>query len=273
MRRIGWKQSVRALLLAVATVAGLNGLAPEAKAFQFNNGDLVLAIFGNATEFYYDIGTNSALLAPGALNTFNIGALTGSPFAPGSGVVVGPQTQWTIVGRDPQVTTPAANGIFTYAASQNNSANISIVPAISPYNGRVQGWDSALNLSTGATPIGPGAQVFLSSADPAAFTNPTNFNLSGTLGGSWNAGGMQGSIGDLLNIIKGQARQSGPPVVTNVISDAGMAILSASGQLTICGGAGCSVAAVPLPAAVVLFGSGLIGLVGLARRRLTNMAI
>lgn len=269
MTRIGWKHRAQVLLVALATAAGLEGLTPEAKAFQFNNGDLVLAIFGNNTEFYYDIGQRSTLLAPGTPTTIDISGLAGSPFAPGSGVVGGPQTQWTIIGRDPVPATPAANGIYVYAASQNNAANISIVPAISQTNTRVQAWNSFLNTSTGATPAGPGAQVFLNSTDPAAFTNSTNFALSGTLGGSWNAGGMQGSLGDLLNIIQGRARNEAGQ--TNVISDAGMAILSASGVLTICGGAGCSVSAVPVPTAVVLFGSGLVGLVGIARRRLAHM--
>jgi hypothetical protein len=183
-------------------------------------------------------------------------------------VVGGPQTQWTILGRNPVTATPAANGIFVYAASQNDAANISTVPAISQTNSRIQGWNGLLNTSTGSTPAGPGAQVFLSSTDPAAFTNNTNFGSGGTLGNSWNAGGMQGSLGDLLSLLEGRARNEAGQ--TNVISDAGRAILLASGQLSICGGAGCSVSAVPLPAAVVLFGSGLIGLVVIARRKFTG---
>jgi len=268
MRRIGWKQSVRVLLVAIATVAGVEGLTLEAKALQFSNGDLVLAMYGNNTEFYYDIGAKATLLAPGAQTLVDISALPGSPFAAGSGVVGGPQTQWSIVGRDIVPTTPTSLGTFTYAASQSDAANISIVPSITTYSTRVQGWNSALDASTGSTPIGQGAHVFLNSTDPAAFTNGNNFGLDGTLGGTWNAGGMQGSLGDLLTILEGRARNEAGQ--TNVISDAGRAVLLASGQLEICGGPGCSVAAVPLPAAVVLFGSGLIGLVGIARRRLTN---
>ena len=271
MRRMGWKHKARILLVALATVSGLQGMTPEAKAFQFNNGDLVLAIFGNNTEFYYDIGQKSSLLAPGPLTTIDISALPGSPFAPGSGVVGGAQTQWTIIGRNQVAASPSANGIFVYAGSQNDSSNITILPGISATNSRIQGWNSFLNGSTGSTPIGPGAQVFLNSTDPAAFTNPNNFDIDGTLGGSWNGGGMKGSVGDLLNILEGRARNELGQ--TNVISDAGRAILLASGQLTICGGAGCSLATVPVPAAVVLFASGLIGLVGIARRKLTGITV
>lgn len=264
------KRVRRAAALALSAVLGLAGLPQAASAFQFNNGDLVLAIFGNSTEYYYDIGNFGPLLTPGTLTTIDIAALPGSPFAPASGVVAGPETQWTIVGRNPVPMTPAANGIYTYSGSQNAAAGIVTTPAISPQNGRIQGWNSFLNASTGATPVGAGAQVFLPSTDPAAFTNPTNFNLSGTFGGSWNDGGMQGSIGDVLNILEGRSRDTSG--ATNLISDVGRVVLSASGQLTICGGANCDLAPVPVPAAAVLFGSGLVGLVGIARRKLAAMA-
>ena len=256
---------LKAAVVGLLAVLGFAGSPKEAPAFQFDgnlngNGELVLAIFGNNTEYYYDIGSKSTLLAPGASNTFDVSAA----FASGAGVVSGPQTQWTIIGRAPVTATPSINGIFTYAASQNDAAGQSVVPAIGTFSTRIQTWDSALLASTGATPSGSGAAVFLNSTDPAAFTNSNNFNLSGTLGGTWNGGFMQGSLNNILNMIQGQGRNAAGQ--TNVLSDVGQAILTASGQLTICGGAGCSVSAVPVPAAVVLFGSGLAAMVGLARR-------
>lgn len=254
------RRTLKAAGIMMLAVLGLAGLPKEAPAFQFGNGDLVLAIFGNNTEYYYDIGNFSGLLTPGSSQTFDVSAA----FAPGAGVVGGPQTQWTIIGKNAIPTTPAVNGIFTYSGTQMTTADVTIVPAIGTEQVRVVGWNSFLNTSTGATPAGAGASVFLNSADPAAFTNATNFGLGGFLGGTWNDGGMQGSVGDVLNIIQGQARNTSGQ--TNILSDVGRAVLSASGQLTICGGAGCSVAAVPVPAAVWLFGSGLAAMAGLARR-------
>ena len=252
----------RATAMMLAAVLGLAGLPNQASAFQFNNGDLVLAIFGNNQEFYYDVGTAASLLAPGAKNSFDVAGLAGSPFAPASGVVAGPQTQWELLGAFTDSTaSPAATGVFTFAGSQNNAAGILTKPGVGSSNTLQATWNSALLASTGATPAGPGSTQFLASTDPASYT--TTFGLGGFLGGTWPTGLMQGSLDSTLSMIKGQARQGS---TLNVISDIGRAVLSASGTLSICGGAGCSVAAVPIPAAAVLFVSGLVGVIGIARR-------
>jgi hypothetical protein len=259
--------------MALFGVLGLAGVPHEARAFQFNNGDLVLTIFGNNQEFYYDVGQASTLLAPGAQNSFNVGGLAGSPFNPSNGVVGTPQTQWEVLGQftDPTAS-PASTGVFSFTGSQNNSqtitANPSGIPAVGQTTTRVGTWNNALSHDVATAPgAGPGASTFLGNTDPASFT--MNFGLGGNLGGSWSKGGMQGALDNILIMIQGQARTHAGQL--NAISDTGSAVLSSSGILSICGGAGCSVAAVPVPAAVILFGTGLIGLVGIARKTRTNV--
>src|SRR5262249_23737436 len=155
----------------------------------------------------------------------------GLPFAPGSGVVGGLQTQWTLLGAftDP-LASPAAAGVFTFNASQSDAAGILSKPAIGSTSTPNAAWDKALlNTPNPAPGAGPGASTFLGSTDPGSFT--TTFGLGGFLNGAWPQGGMQGSLGDVLNMIQGQARSG---ATLNVISDAGRAVLSASGTLDVC---------------------------------------
>ena len=81
------------------------------------------------------------------------------------------------------------------------------------------------------------------------------------MAGAWPVA-MQGSLDQVLNIMKGD-------VAGGTFSQVGSALLTASGFLTV-GNPG-PAAAVPLPAGVVLFGTGLIGLVGIARRSFNRM--
>jgi hypothetical protein len=258
-------------------ILGLAGLPKESQAtpFTFNNGDLVLAIYGSSNEFYYDIGQFSAATAPGA-RTIDLTALgPNSPFAQGAGVI-GANTQWTILGANLVPTTPTANGVFTFTASQFDTSQFvpptgtgtAPKPSINATNSKIGSWNSELGQLPGAAPGGTGAFMFLSSAEDAAFSKDANFGLGGLLGGTWGGGNMQGLFNTTLSLIQGRARNETGG--TNVLSDIGRAILTADGQLTICGGAGCSVTPVPIPAAVVLFGSGLIGLIGIARRTRTG---
>jgi len=275
MKRFSSRRYLRKTVIGLFAILGLAGMPREAPAFQFNNGDLVLAIYSTngqaSTEFYYDVGQFSTLLAPGTTTTVDFGTAPGSPFAPGSGVPVGgADTRFTLLGRNQIAASPSVNGIFTFTSSTSDAAG-QTTASISPTNSKIVGWNSALLASTGSTPFGQGASTFLSSTDPAAFTNGNNFGIGGSLGGTWS-GGMEGTIGSLLNIIQGQARNA--QGTTNILSDVGRVVLSAQGVLSICGGAGCNpTAPVPVPAAVILFGSGLIGLVGIARRRISGAPV
>ena len=82
------------------------------------------------------------------------------------------------------------------------------------------------------------------------------------MSGSWPVA-MFGNPGEILNILKAD-------VSTNTFTQVGRVQLL-NGILTL-GNPGPGGAPVPLPAGVVLFGSGLIGLIGIARRSFNRMA-
>lgn len=257
MRCSTWKKTPKAAATMLFAILGLAGLPNQTLAFQFNSGDLVLAIFGNNQEYITDLGPISSVLpASGLTNTFNIGASALNPLAATTG---SQPIQWSLL--EYQGTNAATNVI--YAASSRDAAMLTALGnnSVNGQRNNMVAWNGFLTTAGGGS--GSGAEVLLSSTDPASFTS--RFGMGGDLNGSF-VGPMQGDVDTLVNLIRGQNAGG------NILSDAGRAILSASGQLTICGGAGCSISAVPLPAAVVLFGSGLIGLVGIARRKVSLLS-
>lgn len=256
MERTWTLRKAKALTGIVAVVVELSGLATGAQAFEFNSGDFVLAIYGNSQEYYRNLGPAANLLVPGAQNTFDLSA---SPLAPLSATAGNEPIQWTVLSG--QGTTQL--NTFTNVASQQTSAQIiasgsnnGVVPA----NTNITSWRNTIGPATG-----PGSEIVLNAVDPASFT--TRFGINGTLGNTFTGGGLQGSLDSVLFLIQGQARTAGGDL--NVLSDVGRVMLALNGQLNICGGAGCTPAVIPIPAGIILFGTGLIGLVGIARRKLT----
>jgi hypothetical protein len=267
------KKTVLALAGAAVLVTG--GLNQPAQAFNFQQGDLVLAIYGNKTtgegkEALINlsdltpiggsgpVGDMNALTNPSQTYTFDLsaylnaaGVIDANPADPAYPV------RYTVMGYlDEGVT----GGVSIKAGSATNIAG-TVQSAIGNTGVGLNSWagnvndGNAPNLVTGQN----GAVV--------DFTSTISFSTrSGAAEKLWNGFNptMASNLGQLLYIVKGDTELVDDPLISM-----GQAMLSANGLFQITGG---QLAAIPVPAAVVLFGTGLIGLVGMARRNLFRQA-
>lgn len=237
MKVRGSKRIMMAAALAVATM--VSGMVSQAQAFTFGQNDLVLAIYGNSTEAMYNLGNYNTLLAPGANTVIELGTAGVSAASVGTN-----QVRWTLFGWD----LAAPSGMGIHAATSFAPAQITgtldflsqFVPSTS--------WTGGFSGDT------------ISSSNINSFSSNLNTSGAGKFEGAWPVA-MQGTIDQILNIMRGDAGD-------NTFTQVGRVQFTSTGQLTI-GNPG--PAAVPLPAGVVLFGTGLIGLVGIARRSFSRM--
>jgi hypothetical protein len=223
--------------IVMATVLAVAGVASQAQAFVFTEGDVVLAIWGNNTEALYNLGTidtaftavNQTLdvsaglaAAQSGVNPVRFSVFGASNFT--GQIIAGTTTALSAVNRDLVNITQQLGVLGTWGPFSNFSGNT------------------------------------ISRSDAASFSS--RMDIDGpSLNGTWPVD-MYGSLGSILNILSGVDQEPG-------LTQIGRVLLAANGILTY-GNPG--PAAVPLPAAVILFGSGLIGLVGLARRSATGRA-
>lgn len=244
MKLRGIERIMGATTLAVAAVTA--GIAGQAQAFSFNQGDLVLAIYGNSTEALYNLGPASTRLASG--QSFNLDVSAGLQAA---GVGTNP-VKYTVFGHD----------------IADEGATLSVWAGSKVDPGQIDPSKLGLQLQFGFSANAQAFSVFDGNTIPKAdslksFSGNFNNAGAGNFDGTWPVA-AQGDLGDILNVLKGD-------VNTNTFSQVGRILLGADGLLTI-GNPGPSTAPVPLPAGVVLFGSGLIGLIGIARRSFTQQA-
>jgi hypothetical protein len=233
---------VKSAVITAASVMALTvvGLAGQAQAFSFGENDLVLAIYGNNTEALVNLGNYNTLLANNASATFNVSAELAAAQVGGAPV------KYTLFGWDVSLPNGQLHAATAFAPGSIPTGGINLTNQFNP----------SVNMAflpsfTGNT---------IAKADTRSFSSNLNTAGAGFFEGAWTVA-MQGNLDQLMNILRGN-------VETNTFTRVGGLLLTANGQLTI-GNPGPS--AVPLPAGVVLFGTGLIGLVGMARRSFNRM--
>lgn len=233
------KRTVMATALAVATAVA--GVAGQAQAFSFGENDLVLAIYGNNTEALVNLGNYNTLLANNASTPFNLSAELAA-----ASVGTNP-VKYTIFGWDVSLPNGQLHAASAFEPGSIPNSGLNLTNQFNPSVNM-----SFLPAFTGNT---------IAKADPGSFTQNLNLAGDGRLGSAWTVA-MEGTLDSVLNIMRGN-------VETNSFTQVGRVLLAADGQLTI-GNPG--PAAIPLPAGVVLFGTGLIALIGIARRSFNQKA-
>lgn len=240
-----------AAVLAVTAVAVMGGPS-NALALGFNFGDLGFFVYGGNDQRYESFGTGSSdpvLNATGATRDISADLAQLS-----NGATTG--LRYSVVGT-------ATDGLTFYVSS--TSSTITPTQASNSFAANAQGeflfWAGQHAAQTGgvSNPLANNPSFTAASA-PHSYTSI--LGTAGVLNGQVGFN-THGTLDQLLHIFAVNVDGVNPETYTRVAT----ALLTGNGQLTVT-----SLTAVPVPAAVVLFGSGLVGLAGLARRSMKKLA-
>ncbi|BCA54908.1 hypothetical protein W02_20480 [Nitrospira sp. KM1] len=243
----GMFTSVRggAVAMALGAIVLMAGMVGEAQAIQFGSGDLVLAVYGNETELVQKVGTIGSLPNAGISTSIDL-----------SGVAGPNPLQYTLFGftqTPPSAPTSFVAGSSLVAGSFTAAQKIGIAPTnfVNP----LFSWGTQLAAINDTRTLIPKADQF-------SFTSFLNLSGNNSMNGGFPVR-TSSEVDTLLNLIGRQNSGQGNVAVT----DLGTAMLTSAGLLTI---PGASAPPVPVPAAAVLFATGIIGLAGIARRSWGN---
>ncbi len=232
--------TVKRLAVAAVAAAALTGSVTAAHAMTFNTGDAVLVIYGNDNQGYLNLGNWESLKTNGA--SINVSSILSATGVSGLNTI-----EYTILG-NMGVLTPMWFGNSVDISQWTTTNKNQVLP--NTFNVGLTNWNGQITTANDPSrTIYSKSDTLLSYSvylDPGN-TDTYNGSIPGTRRGS-------ADIGNVLYLLE---RTGAASTLTGVTT----ALLNAqTGTLT--------VAAVPIPAAAVLFATGVVGLVGIARRKL-----
>ncbi|WP_062484642.1 hypothetical protein [Candidatus Nitrospira inopinata] len=244
--------TIKQTVAAFAAVAGLAvvGLPSPASALEFPFGDLAFVVYGGDTERYENMGTGSVAWLEETPRSFGTNIASVLPVLQ-QGAALG--VRWALYGS-------TADGYHMYMTSQARTITPQILENIFP----TQAAERFLEWGQSRLPFVSGGigntfannPLLLPASNPQSFTNFVG--REGQLGG-YTPFQTHGPLDRVLTLLKVNTDGFDPQITI-----VGTAVLTRDGQLR--------VTPIPIPAAVILFGSGLIGLVGLSRRSMNKTA-
>jgi hypothetical protein len=230
--------------MAVAVTVGaiIAGMPSKADALVFAPGDAVLVIYGNDNEGYMNLGNWNTLKTNGG--SFDVSSILNATGVSGTNTI-----QYTVVGNAGSTLVPMWFGNSTDISTWTSTNKNQVSP--NTYNTALTNWAGALQAVNGGAGD-PSKQIY-GKGDSTSFhtyLNPQDNNLlaaaiPGTKRGS-------ADIDSVLYLLERTGAASTLAGVAN-------GFLNSQTQMF-------TVSAVPIPAAAVLFATGMIGLIGIARR-------
>jgi hypothetical protein len=248
LRKSAFKAMVVAGMLAVA---GLGGIPQQAQALTFNAGDAVLVIYGNGTEYYRNLGPSSAIPSSVTIASSFMSQLGGA--AP---------IEYTIIGGN--AANFGAAPTSTFEGTAVPSTNVSSLSGwTATRNGAInqqQYWNTIVNWAGQVGTIA-GSEHVLASSETTSFSS--FFGTADRLNAAFPLR-MSSNIDSALYLLGRDFLPVGTQTAQSALGQANLTLVAGTGAGNF------TFAPVPIPAAVVLFGSGLIGLIGIARRKFTQ---
>lgn len=233
-----WTRIAQTVTVAAVALAAVSVSVP-AHALVYNTGEAVLVIYGNEQQGYLNLGNWDTLKTTGG--SFPVADILNTAGVSGANPI-----EYTIVGNSGALTPMwfgSNQAIGDWTSTQKTLLNTNA------YNTANTNWRG--QLTTAADPT----RKIYAAADPLlAFS--LYFGDTDSLGGLSSVRGSS-DIDSILHLLE----RTG---VASTLAGVTTAFLNSSTKLLTIGGG--EPAPIPIPAAAVLFATGMIGLVGFARR-------